>query len=331
MTNFEHSMRRLLKSKNQENGKRKVLFVEGWSKRMQMAINILETEGLLESLCLFETRAQLDELNIKPNNYLIIEEETELFNELVDKYVEIRKGKETKEQAINNLKKAPFFGAMMVRTGKVCGAVGGIYFPTGDILKAAFKSIGAKEGVKTISSVMIMNRNEQWYIFTDISVNPTPNKEMLVDIAKNACDFGDFIGFKKKLAFLSFSTLGSAVTEQSKMIAEATEEFNKRYDPKYKALGEIQFDAAFSIDVREQKYKKDDGFKKMPTIFVFPDLNSGNIGYKIAQRMGNWGAVGPIITGLKSPFNDLSRGSTVEDIVNTAVITALQGFTKDGK
>lgn len=331
MTNFEHSMRKLLKNKNKENGKRQVLFIEGWSKRMQMAINILETEGLLESLCLFETRAQLEELNAKPNNYLIIEEETELFNELVDKYVEIRKGKETKEQAINNLKSAPFFGAMMVRTGKVSGAVGGIYFPTGDILKAAFKSIGAKEGVKTISSVMVMNRNEQWYIFTDISVNPTPNKEMLVDIAKNACDFGDFIGFKKKLAFLSFSTLGSAVTEQSKMIAEATEEFNKRYDPKYIALGEIQFDAAISIDVREQKYKKDDGFKKMPTIFVFPDLNAGNIGYKIAQRMGNWGAVGPIITGLKNPFNDLSRGSTVGDIVNTAVITALQGFKKDGK
>ena len=328
MTNFENSMRRLLKKKNQTNGKRKILFVEGWSKRMQMAINIVETEDLLETLCLFETRAQLEQMNIKPKNYLIIEEETELFNELVDKYIEVRKGKETREQAIANLKTAPFFGAMMVRTCKVHGAVGGIYFPTGDILKAAFKSIGPKPGVKTISSVMIMNREEQWYIFTDISVNPKPNKDMLVDIARNACEFGDFIGFKKKLAFLSYSTLGSAVTEESKMIAAATEEFNNKYDPKYKALGEIQFDAAFSIDVREQKYKKDDGFKKMPTIFVFPDLNSGNIGYKIAQRMGNWGAVGPIVTGLKCPFNDLSRGSTVGDIVNTAAITALQGFDK---
>lgn len=331
MTDFEKSMRKLLKSKNNEDGMKKVLFVEGWSKRMQMAINIVETEDLLESLSLFETKEQFESLRVKPNNYLIIEEETELFNEFVEKYVEIRKGKEDKAQAEKNLKTAPFFAAMMIRTGKVAGAVGGVHFATGDILKAAFKSIGAKDGVKTVSSVMIMNRNEHWYLFSDISVNPSPNKEQLVDIAKNACDFGDFINFKKKVAFLSFSTAGSAVTPESKMISEVTDEFNKRFDPKYKALGEIQFDAAFNLDIREQKYKKDDGFKKMPTIFVFPDLNSGNIGYKIAQRMGNWGAVGPIITGLKSPFNDLSRGSTVEDIVNTAVITALQGFTKGDK
>lgn len=327
--NFEKSMQNLLKAKNDANGIRTIALVEGWSKRMQMATNILVTEKMVKPLLVFETRAQFTE-NPTTVDHLIIEEEKEMVAEFVQTYFELRKGKETLEAIQVEMLKAPLFSAMLVKTNKVDGVLGGIYNPTANILKAAFKAIGPVEGVKTISSVMIMHRQDQWYIFSDISVNPTPNKDQLVDIAKNASDFGDVINFKKKIAFLSFSTAGSAAHPSALAIREATVEFNERYQPKYHAIGEIQFDAAFDLDIRAQKYPYDDGFKKMPTIFVFPDLNAGNIGYKIAQRMGNFGAVGPIITGLKQPMNDLSRGSTVNDIVNTAIITALQAFGLPG-
>lgn len=328
MNDFEKSMRTLLKNKTEESSKRKIVFVEGWSNRMQSAVNTLEADQLVDTVSIFETKSQFDGASNKPKNYIIIEEDAELYNELVEKYVEIRKGKETKEQAEANLKTAPFFSAMMLATGKVHGAIGGVHFATGDILKAAFKSIGPKAGIKTISSVMIVNKEKDWSIFTDISVNPNPNEDQLVEIAKNACDFCDFVNFDKKVAFLSFSTTGSGKTPEAIKMANVTQKFNELHKMEYPAIGEIQFDAAYDENIRKAKYKTGTPFSGRPSVFVFPDLNAGNIGYKIAQRMGGWGAVGPMITGLKKPFNDLSRGATIEDIVNTVVITALQGFEK---
>ena len=147
----------------------------------------------------------------------------------------------------------------------------------------------------------------------------------MVDIAKNASTFAKAIDFKSKVAFLSFSTSGSAVHDKSTTVKDAVVKYNEINDSPYKAIGEVQFDAAFSPDVRASKYKED-GFKKMPSIFVFPSLDAGNIGYKIAQRMGGFGAIGPIITGVNKPVNDLSRGALTEDVYNTCLVTALQAF-----
>jgi len=147
--------------------------------------------------------------------------------------------------------------------------------------------------------------------------------DQLSDIAKNASAFASAIDFKTKVAFLSFSTSGSAAHPRALHVREATEKFNNEFKPEYRAIGEVQFDAAFSPEIRKMKYK-DEGFKKNPTIFVFPSLEAGNIGYKIAQRMGGFGAIGPIITGVNKPINDLSRGSKVADVYNTAIITAVQ-------
>ncbi|NQZ65942.1 MAG: phosphotransacetylase [Mycoplasmatales bacterium] len=315
----------LLEKNNQNNQVKKIAFMEGQSERMVQAAKKFLSFKALKPIMIFENDQQKSEVSLDSLEYIVIGENEALFNKLVDKYVEKRKGKETREQAEENLKKTEYFSAMLVETGEVDGAVGGVIHPTSDILRGAFKSIGPKKGIKTISSLMAMHNNSDTYLFSDISVNVDPTKEQLVDIAKNAYDFADIINFEKKLAFLSFSTDGSAVNEISKKVSDATNDFNNQVNPEHKAIGEVQFDAAYDAEIRKQKWKKD-GFEGKPTIFVFPDLNTGNIGYKIAQRMGNWGAIGPIVTGLAKPINDLSRGSTVDDITNTAIITALQSF-----
>ena len=325
--NFKEYIDKLLTTKNKTDGMRKIVFMEGPSKRMTEAAASLKDSKLVEPILVFETQKDFDASNIGNVKSYVIENEKELMEKLVKVYVEKRKGKETEEQAREALKKTEYFSPTLVEAGLADGAVGGVHHPTGDILRGAFKAIGPKPGVKTISSIMIMHKASDFSIFTDISVNVDPTAEQLAEIAKNAADFGDFIDFDKKVAFLSFSTAGSAVNDISKKSKEASEIFDKKYDMEYKSLGEIQFDAAFDLGIRKQKYN-DSPFDTKPSVYVFPDLNSGNIGYKIAQRMGNWGAIGPIVTGLKKPINDLSRGSTVDDIINTGILTALQSFGK---
>lgn len=324
---FEKSMKKLLQEKNKLGKKQKIVFVEGWSNRMQSAIANLVKDDLIEPLLIFETEQQFNDLPTK-HSHLIIENEKELIEKFSQTYFEKRKGKETIEDINKNMHQSPLFSAMLVETGMCDGCVGGIHNPTANILRAAFKAIGPIEGIKTISSIMIMHKNEKWFIFTDISVNPKPSQDQLIDIAKNASDFGNVINFDKKVAFLSYSTSGSAITDDTQIIRNAAIEYNKKFNPDYQAIGEIQFDAAFDLDIRKKKYNYKDNYDEMPTIFVFPDLNSGNIGYKIAQRLAGFGAIGPIITGLKKPMNDLSRGSTVDDVYNTTIITALQAFGK---
>ncbi|MCK5867277.1 MAG: phosphotransacetylase [Mycoplasmataceae bacterium] len=326
--NFKKYAQGILEEKNKEFGKRKIVFMEGESRRMRTAALSLETFDLIDPITVFETRKSFMESNrCDTMSYYIIEEEKELVEKLVKVYVEKRKGKETEEEARELMKKTEFFSSTLVEAGLAHGAIGGILHPTSDILRGAFKAIGPAKGVKTISSIMIMHKQDQFYLFTDISVNVSPTAEQLVEIARNAADFGDYINFKKKIAFLSFSTAGSAQNEMSRKIKEATNLYVEKYKPYYDPIGEIQFDAAFDLEIRKLKYK-DGGYSKTPTIFVFPDLNSGNIGYKIAQRMGSWGAIGPIVTGLNKPINDLSRGSTIDDVFNTGILTALQSFDK---
>lgn len=319
---FQKYIENKLKDKASE-GTKTVLFIDGQDPRAQKAAVAHEMDGILKPLLLFEKRSDYKEG--KPQNLLFMEDWADKQDILVAKYLEKRKGKETEEQAREAVKDKINFAMLMIELGEVDGAIGGLIDPTANILRGAFKIVGTKPGIKTISSVMLMERGNEWYIFTDISVNIEPNTQQLVEIAKNASDFAKAIDFKTKVAFLSFSTSGSAVHPASQAVREATVAFNETYDPKYKAIGEVQFDAAFSAEVRRSKYK-DEGFKKNPTIFVFPSLNAGNIGYKIAQRMGGFGAIGPIITGVNKPVNDLSRGATTDDVYNTALITALQAY-----
>lgn len=319
---FQKYIENKLKDKSSQ-GIKRVLFLDGDDQRAQKAAVQHEMDGILEPVLLFEKKS--DYTNGKSAHCIFMEEWKDKEDVLIAKYIERRKGKENEEQAKEAIKNKVIFAMLMIELGEVDGVIGGLINPTADILRGAFKVVGTKPGIKTISSVMLMERASEWYIFTDISVNIEPNVDQLVDIAKNASDFARAIDFKTKVAFLSFSTSASAVHPASQAVREATLKFNESYKPEYTAIGEVQFDAAFNPEIRKSKYK-DKGFTKNPTIFVFPSLNAGNIGYKIAQRMGGFGAIGPIITGVNKPVNDLSRGATTEDVYNTALITALQAY-----
>lgn len=273
--------------------KAKIAFVEGHSKRMIAAASYLKENNILEPVMILETYEQFEEVKdqLKDLKYYIISKEATLYDKLAHLYALKRKDKETKEKAFASVKLAQFFACLLVEEGLVDGAIGGVRLSTADILRAAFKVVGPKPNVKTISSIMILSKEKQTYIFGDISVNPSPKLKQLVDIGINATNFvkesnqllKGIFHIEEKVAFLSFSTAGSGINESSKMVAEATKEFNSLHLSKELAIGEVQFDTALLEKVREQKYPHK-SFSGESKIFIFPDLNSGNIGYKIAQR-----------------------------------------------
>jgi phosphate acetyltransferase len=171
-----------------------------------------------------------------------------------------------------------------------------------------------------------MIRDKEKYIFADCAINPNPTAEMLAEFAIESAKAAEMYGIDPKVAMLSFSTNGSAETKESNKVVLATK-IARASNSGYEIDGEMQFDAAFVPSVGEKKYPESAVAGKANT-FIFPDLDSGNIGYKIAQRLGNFEAVGPILAGLNSPVNDLSRGCTIKDVYNTAIITAAQALIK---
>ena len=173
-----------------------------------------------------------------------------------------------------------------------------------------------------------MERGDEKYIFADCAINIDPDAETLTEIAYQSAQTAKAVGIDPKIAFLSFSTKGSAKGEMIDKVVEATKLFNKKY-PEIPADGELQFDAAFVPSIGEAKAP---GSKVAghANVFIFPELQSGNIGYKIAQRLGNFSAVGPILQGLAEPINDLSRGCSTQDVYDLAIVTAAQA-TRDDK
>lgn len=294
----------------------KILIVDGDDKRAIEAAKLLENHEKVEITLLTDSVSShgLKTLNIHDNNTQ--------YEHFVQLLVELRKNKETEEQIRAALKTRPYYAMMLLKTGAFDGVVGGLKYTTADILRATFKVIGSHAGVKTISSLMLMVKKDEVYAFSDISINVNPNAAQLVDIATNSANFLEQIDIKPKVAFLSFSTQQSAISPESQKVNEAHKLFNLQ-NPHRLALGEIQFDAAFDKDVLAKKYKNPE-FNDQANLLIFPDLGAGNIGYKIAQRLGNFDAFGPIITGCALPVNDLSRGATVTDLVNTIFITLLQ-------
>ncbi|MEJ2471878.1 MAG: phosphate acetyltransferase [Desulfuromonadales bacterium] len=222
-----------------------------------------------------------------------------------------------------------FFGAMMVRQGDAGGMVAGAYNTTGDVLRAAFQVIGTAPGMKTVSSVFLMvTKNPDFgengvLCFADCAVNPNPNAQALAEIAvSTASSCKSFLGVEARVAMLSFSTKSSASHEDCDKVLEALN-IAKKLDPNLSIDGELQADAALLPKVGEKKAPGSAVAGKANTL-IFPDLDAGNIGYKLVERVAGAEAVGPIIQGLAKPVNDLSRGCSVDDIVSVAAITAVQ-------
>ena len=254
---------------------------------------------------------------------------SELKSELVDAFVERRNGKATKEQAEELLDNVNYFGTMLVYTGKAAGLVSGAAHSTGDTVRPALQVIKTKPGVSKTSGIFFMMKGEEQYIFGDCAINPELDAQGLAEIAVETAKSAQSFGMEPKVAMLSFSTKGSAksddVTKVQDALKLAQDKVAEEQLDNVVIDGEFQFDAAIVPSVAE---KKAPGAKIQgdANVFIFPSLEAGNIGYKIAQRLGGYDAVGPVLQGLNSPVNDLSRGCSIEDVYNLSIITAAQSL-----
>ena len=255
----------------------------------------------------------------------------ERLNDYVNKLVELRSKKGmTPEEAKKLLQTDPnFFGAMLVKMGDADGMVSGSASPTANVLRAAIQVIGTQPGVKTVSSVFIMELSQfkdlfgSILVFGDCSVIPVPTSEQLADIATSAAETAVRIaGINPRVALLTFSTKGSAKHECVDRVIEAGRILRER-KVQFRFDDELQADAALVKSVGEIKAPLSD-VSGNANVLIFPTLSAGNIGYKLVQRLAGANAYGPIIQGLNSPVNDLSRGCSVEDIVVLTAITSAQ-------
>ena len=228
-----------------------------------------------------------------------------------------------------------YFGGMMVKLGRVNGLVAGSIASTGDMLRAAFHTLGTQPGVKTASSCFILDlkrptpSGDTVLAFGDCGVIPNPTAEQLVDIGlATAQSYRDLTGQTPKVAYLSFSTKGSAAGDLVEKVQKAVELARPKFAEAGIAMdGEMQFDAAIVPSVGKQKNPNGE-IQGDANVFIFPDLQAGNIAYKVAQRLGEADAIGPNLQGLAKAMNDLSRGCSAEDIVGTIAVTLLQSVTK---
>lgn len=261
---------------------------------------------------------------------------SELLPQLSEALYERREAKGmTRERALEILKtQRLYFGGMMVKRNLAQGLVAGSIASTGDMLRSAFHCVGTAPGIKLASSCFIMDLREptecgdSTLVFSDCAVNPNPTAEQLVDIAMSATDsYKQLIGKNPKLAFLSFSTKGSAKHELVDKVSSAVALTKSRFEEIGEDAvvdGELQVDTALVPAVASAK-NKDGAIRGDANVFVFPDLQAGNISYKLVERLAGADAYGPILQGLASPVNDLSRGCAADDIFAIIVITALQG------
>jgi phosphate acetyltransferase len=319
----------LLKQIKEKAGKmnRTLVLPESHDERVLKAAEIISKEGFARvSVIGEESRVKEDakKISVGVDGVGIINPAlSDRFDSFASTYYELRKKKGmTPEQAREMLKRDIFFGAMMVREGMVDASVAGSTASTADVMRAGIQCVGMSEGISIVSSFFLMVFPDKNYSFADCAVVPNPDASQLADIAISTADnHKKLTGEEPFIAMLSFSTKGSAEHELIDKVRSATE-FVKQKRPDLNVDGEFQFDAAVveSIGVKKAPGSKVAG---KANVLVFPDLQAGNIAYKIAQRWGKAEAVGPMVQGLRKPFFDLSRGASVDDIVNTSAIALL--------
>jgi len=319
------------KIKEKAKAKRKrVVLPEGTEERMVQASKKILAEGLAEVTLLGDEEqikklAKSNDLDLSRVKVINPAKSAKL-DEYAQEYYELRKHKGmTPDQAHQIIINPLFYGAMMVRKNEVDGFVAGSINTTGDVIRAGIQIIGLAPGISSVSSSFIMVLPEfmgvknKIFIFADCAVIPNPDPNQLASIAiASAKTMQNLIGEEPKVAMLSFSTKGSAEHELVDKVKEATR-IAKELKPDLKIDGELQADSAIIPNVAKKKCP-DSLIQGDANVLIFPDLNAGNIAYKLVQRMAKAEAIGPIIQGLAKPANDLSRGCSVDDIVNVVAI-----------
>lgn len=317
-----------LKSKAQANPKH-ILFPEGNDPRILQAAIRLAEEGLAHPVLLHPGHdADIDALAGKLNLLgitLIDSSDLSIQEPYAQAYHELRKHKNiTIEEARFILHNPAYLGMMMLREGKADGLVSGAHGSSTKPLVPAFQIIGTTEEGGRASSYFLMLRTEpdgteKLMVFADCAITIEPTAEELATIAIQTADSAKALGIEPRVAMLSFSTYGSAKHALVDKVRTAREMVNAKR-PDIVCAGEIQFDAAFLPEVAKSKAPMSP-IQGDANVFIFPDLQSGNIAYKLTERLGGFQAIGPILQGLKKPVNDLSRGCSVDDVVNVALLT----------
>lgn len=313
-----------------EGKKVRIVFPEAYDERILEAAVKLSATSYVQPVLIgkkeeVEKIAQPLFLNVSGIEF-IDHENYEKYDEMLAKFIERRAGKVTEEKAHILLKDVNYFGTMLVYMGEVAGLVSGAIHSTGDTVRPALQIIKTKPGVSRTSGAFIMSRNASRFIFADCAINTSLDAQALAEIAVESAKTAKAFNINPKVAMLSFSTMGSAVTPETEKVAEATKLVREKA-PTLPVGGELQFDAAFVPPVAKLKAPNSE-IQGDATVFIFPSLEAGNIGYKIAQRLGGFEAVGPILQGLNAPVNDLSRGCSTEDVLKLALITATQSLAE---
>lgn len=314
--------------KNLKSKKRRLVFTEGTDARILEAASRLKSEGILDPVLLGapdKVRAAAEKGGFDIGGIEIVDPENyDGIEQMVAKLVELRKGKMDEAACRAALLKSNYFGTMLVKLGMADGLLGGATYSTADTVRPALQIIKTKPGSKIVSSCFILHRatsgGDELLAMGDCAINLDPGEDELVEIATETAATARTFSIDPKVALLSYSTKGSGKGDSVDKVHNAVEKL-KATNPDFAADGELQFDAAVSPTVASLKAPGSPVAGKANT-FIFPDINAGNIGYKIAQRLGGFEAYGPILQGLAAPVNDLSRGCNADEVYKMAIITA---------
>ena len=309
---------------------KKIVFTEGEDARILEASSRLLASNFLHPILIGNAEkiaiaAEECGFNIRGAE-IIDPEHFDRMDEMVDLLCELRKKKGiTPERAREILLQANYFGTMLVKMGIADALLGGATYSTADTVRPALQLIKTKPENNIVSSCFILVRpsatgENEVLAMADCAINIEPNEDELVEIAGEAAECAKIFGVDPQIAFLSYSTHGSGKGDAVDKMRNAAEKTRAKY-PELPIDGELQFDAAVSPRVARTKCPESKVAGHANT-FIFPDINAGNIGYKIAQRMGNFDAYGPILLGLNAPVSDLSRGCNASEVYSMAIITA---------
>ena len=314
--------------------KKRIVLPEGDDPRILAAADAILARGVAELILLGEEnalRAQASQLGHDISEARIVSpHDPEMVERFAAEYARLRAKKGvTLEQAREKVQDVSYFGTMMVQLGEADGMVSGAAHSTAHTIRPSFEIIKTKPSAKIVSSVFLMALHDRVLVYGDCAVNPDPTAEQLADIAAQSAETAEQFGIDPRVAMLSYSTGSSGSGADVDKVREATE-IVRGQNPSLDVDGPIQYDAAVDASVAKTKLPES-SVAGRATVFVFPDLNTGNNTYKAVQRSAGAIAIGPVLQGLNKPVNDLSRGALVEDIINTVVITAIQAQAESAR
>lgn len=306
----------------------RIVFTEGSDARILEAAVRLHKENILVPVLLGNRAEILGAANALGFDVEGIEmldpREYKNMDMMVKKVVELRKGKMDEAMAREACMKTNFFGTMYVKLGCADGLLGGATYSTADTVRPALQLIKARPGNSIVSSCFILIRGEEHLVMGDCSINIDPTADDLVEITLQTAHTVRQFGIEPNIGLLSYSTLGSAKGASVDKVKEAATRL-KRMPLDFGVEGELQFDCAVAPEVASLK-APDSKVAGNVNTFIFPNIDAGNIGYKIAARLGGYEAIGPILQGLNAPINDLSRGCNAEEVFKMAIVTAAQKY-----